>query len=99
MKCSTGYILSGFTCVLTASGCSGTNTLDSEDGICKGTKYATTYPCPIGKFNSLSGQTAPTSCATCTAGKFCPYSAMDSTAGDCDPGYYCAGGSILAKND
>jgi hypothetical protein len=99
MKCGTGYILKGFECVLTATGCAPGTTLDTEDGICKGTKYGNQYPCSIGTFNPLSGQTSVASCNTCTAGKFCSYSAMDATGGDCDPGYYCTGGSILAKND
>ena len=99
MKCATGYILSGFSCVLTATGCTAGYTLDSEDGVCKGTKYATSHPCSIGTFNSLSGQTVSTACNPCTAGKYCPFSSMDATQGDCDPGYYCVGGSILAKND
>lgn len=99
MKCSPGYILRGFECVLTASGCLAGTTLDTEDGICKGTKYSTTFPCSIGSFNSLSGQTSVASCTACSAGKYCPYSALDATTGDCDPGYYCTGGSILAKND
>ncbi|XP_071505048.1 uncharacterized protein [Diadema antillarum] len=57
----------------------------------EGSGYPT--PCPKGSFGATEQLTAEGDCTVCTAGEYCPNTTMTSTAGQCEPGWYCYEGS------
>jgi hypothetical protein len=69
----------------------------------EGTTYPELYPCPIGTYNMLVGQTSSDACIGCPTGYYCPYEAFGDDPKDattpykCAAGFYCTGGSPVAK--
>ena len=49
--------------------------------------------CQLGRYQPEQGRT---SCLSCPPGKYCDETGKDVPKGDCDPGYYCKGGSTTA---
>ena len=60
-----------------------------------GTGYRYSYPCPIGTFNSATGQTSLANCQSCTAGSYCADAGLSAVSGSCNTGYYCSGGASV----
>lgn len=81
------------------SSCTSPNVLDTEDNICKSSRYDTDNICPSGTYNALVQGSSASSCSSCDAGKFCKATGLDAVSGTCSQGYYCTGGAIYKDND
>ncbi|CAG9314260.1 unnamed protein product [Blepharisma stoltei] len=62
-----------------------------------GTGYYHSYPCPVGTYNSLIGQSDSTACVSCDPGKYCPTLGAALYQSVCAEGYYCIGGAFTDK--
>ena len=72
-----------------------------EDSICppgficpNGTEYDSQYPCPIGTYNPLIGQSLRSGCLACRGGFACDSAGIDVPKQPCAAGYYCASNSL-----
>ena len=54
----------------------------------EGSTSSTQIPCPIGTFRGFDRGAAPTDCAICTSGAYCPTTGM-TTPLACPAGFYC----------
>ena len=61
------------------------------------TAYGEQYPCDVGKYNNLLGQTSSSACKSCDKGKYCATLGADSITGSCAEGYYCISGAKVSK--
>ena len=58
------------------------------NGVSEGTKW------PAGYYGADSGLSAATDCTKCPQGRYCSQAGLSAPDGLCDPGYYCASGTI-----
>lgn len=87
--------MEGFTCV---SSCS-TGILDTEDNICKSSKYDTDNICAKGSYNPNPNGSSSGSCIDCDGGKYCKATGLSAVSGNCLEGYYCTSNARYAAND
>ena len=50
-------------------------------------------PCPIGKYNALTGRASANDCLLCPGGQYCDVLGMSASTGPCDAGFFCKTGS------
>ncbi|GIQ81354.1 hypothetical protein KIPB_002301, partial [Kipferlia bialata] len=95
--CLAGYYCKGGAQVRDPIGLS-----DTQGDICPAGSYCeaqseTHTPCSPGYWSSTLGNTSVSDCSLCAGSKYCPNSGMSSLEGfDCDGGYYCVSGAIVA---
>lgn len=67
------------------------------------TEYPEQYPCSVGTYNMLVGQTSVAACIVCPKGYYCPKEGYGddpkdpTTLSQCASGYYCSEGSPVNK--
>lgn len=54
-------------------------------------------PCPQGLYSNVSGNSAPSDCTPCKAGKYCESEGLCAPTGPCAAGYYCPSGQSLSQ--
>ncbi|EDO39339.1 predicted protein, partial [Nematostella vectensis] len=54
-------------------------------------------PCPSGTFSGSLGNTGPSNCRNCTAGKYCAGNGLEAPTADCNPSFYCPGGQATGS--
>ena len=96
LNTSWAYCAPGFYCTSGAVDSKGTSgTQGGVGGICPtghyctlGTQYNTSFPCPPGTFNPVTGGHNRTACVACTPGFYCQGHGLSAPTGPCAPGYY-----------
>nr|XP_054760934.1 uncharacterized protein LOC129267226 [Lytechinus pictus] len=95
-----GECEAGYYCI---SGASSPTPTDGVTGdICPVGTYCPTgsnktYDCPPSTYNPTEGRESISECLACDAGEYCPVYGLNTTAGDCDAGFYCAGNASSAS--
>jgi hypothetical protein len=56
--------------------------LDTEDNICKSSKYDTDNICPKGSYNPNTLGTSSGSCIDCDGGKYCKATGLSAVSGN-----------------
>ena len=100
----TGLCDAGYYCVGSATNRAPTNLASQGGAICPAGYYcvegtSSPNPCPPGTFRSAVEGTQPSSCLTCTGGKYCQAFGGTAITGDCEAGYFCPAGSTVAKQN
>ncbi|EGD79005.1 hypothetical protein PTSG_01976 [Salpingoeca rosetta] len=62
-----------------------------------GTAHSTQVPCPVGTYLNTTGAATEDACVPCTPGYYCPTTGLVQATLLCDEGYYCSGGSHVAR--
>lgn len=98
----TGSCSAGYYCTSGSDSKTPDGTGNGTAGPCPTGRYcpvstANPQPCPAGTFNNRTMLTAQSECQSCLPGYYCDVPGLSWPTGLCQPGFYCASGSVSSN--